>query len=109
MWFVAMDGFTGFKTATIGLFELEGEVTVPHAAVARRCRLVQANRTRRRWLARFRKPKATRAASLIRWLVPSVAALVTRVCRNASICGHHAATVVARRVSSGMSASAHQV
>ena len=44
-----------------GSSKLRGEHCYP--AVARRERLVHANRTRRRWLSRLRNPKATRAAS----------------------------------------------
>jgi hypothetical protein len=66
-----------------------------------------AQRDRRRWLMGFRKPKALRASSLISRLTPSLAALVMPVRMNASICGHHAWMVLARRCSSGVSVSAH--
>jgi hypothetical protein len=53
---------------------------------------------------RGRRIHATRAASLIRWFVPSVPALVMFVARNARISGHHAVTVMARRTTSGVCA-----
>ena len=45
----------------------------------------------------LRNPKALRASSLISRLMPSLAALVMPVRMNASIWGHHASMVAARR------------
>ena len=70
---------------------------------------VQWNRILRREFSVLRKPQATRLTCLTRRFIPSVRALVMPVSMNAKMAGHHASIVVARRVSSGSSASAHQV
>jgi hypothetical protein len=69
---------------------------------------VQRNRIRRCPLAALRNPHAERFVFFTRRLMPSVRALVTPEQMNASIAGHHISTVVARVVSSSISAEAHQ-
>lgn len=60
-----------------------------------------AQSDRRRWLARFREPKALRASSLISRLLPSLAALVIPVVTYALMPAHHWSTVSASVMSSG--------
>ena len=70
---------------------------------------VQWKRIRRREFSVLRKPQATRLTCLTSRLRPSVRALVSPVCRNARMAGHQVSIVVARRWSSGMLVSAHQL
>jgi hypothetical protein len=68
---------------------------------------LHCNRTLRRWLCRLRNPNAMPAASLIILFVVSVRALVMPVSVKAT-CRYQAPIVLARVMTSGTSARAHQ-
>ena len=73
------------------------------ARVLRRVPLVQAIRTRRRWLAGLRSPYAWRASSFASLFRLSEAAFVTPVITAQTIWSSQRLIVLARLISSGMS------